>query len=196
MAQKICYICHKAIKDDSQSLKNHEGYCHINCFNKYINKLSNKKRREQNETKAPRTRKVNEESTAPVTKRNKTEEEYRVQKDFADYLLKISGETKPRVEWLALAKNYSETYKFSYSDMKLALMYWFEIQGNQYVKDKNPVGMIPYIINDALTFYSNLAETKEKNKDFDFKKLNDRKEIHIEKPKGKPIKLVNIGSIG
>lgn len=192
--QKICYICHKPITDDSKTMKNHDGYCHLECFNDYINSLSNSKRKKQSTVKTPRAKKSDDVS-APVTKKNKTEEEYRVQKAFADYLVSVSGESKPRVEWLALAKNYAETYKFSYEDMRLALQYWFEIKGNVYNEDKNPVGMIPYVINEAKAFYSHLAEVKRENSEFDWQ-ANQKTEVHIEKPKGKPIGLIDIGGIG
>lgn len=199
MAVRICYICNKPIADNEKSLRNHNGFCHEECFNKYIMSISNSKRKEQSTTKATTRRRKKKEEDAPATatvlKKDKTEEEYREQKEFADYLVSISGLPKPKVEFLALAKNYSQTYGFSYPDMTMALKYWHEILGNPYIEGKNPVGMIPYIMSEAKEFYAKLQATKEKNKEFDLNSYTTT-EVHIEKPKGKTPSVIDIEQIG
>lgn len=56
-----------------------------------------------------------------------------------------------------------EQNNFTYSGIHGTLKYWYIIKGNNIDRD-NPVGIVPYIYEQAKLFYKHKAEIQEKNK--------------------------------
>lgn len=49
--------------------------------------------------------------------------------------------------------DYKKQYNFTYSGMLKALMWWFDIKKNTTENTNGGIGILPYIYNDAKTYY-------------------------------------------
>ena len=89
--------------------------------------------------------------------------------------------------------NYKKEYNFSYSGMLKALTWWFDVKKNTLEKTNGGIGILPYIYNDAKTYYYGLFLAQNINKDKYFSKKVE--EIEIESPRvyTTPPKLWDIG---
>lgn len=85
--------------------------------------------------------------------------------------------------------NYIETYNFTYSGMKKALVYFYEVKGNDKSKANGGIGIIPYVYRDAYNYYYSIWLANQKNED---KIVTNYKpvirEVRIPPPKLKPRK--------
>lgn len=85
--------------------------------------------------------------------------------------------------------SYIEMYNFTYSGMRKALVYFYEVQGNDKKKANGGIGIIPYIYRDAFNYYYSLWLANQKNEG---KNIVDYKpvvrEVRIPSPQLKPRK--------
>lgn len=85
--------------------------------------------------------------------------------------------------------SYVEEYNFTYSGMKKALVYFYEVKGNDRTKAKGGIGIIPYVYRDAYNYYYSLWLANQKN---EHKVITDYKpvvrEVRIPPPQLKPRK--------
>ena len=67
--------------------------------------------------------------------------------------------------------DYKKQYNFSYSGMLKALTWWFDIKHNTLEGTNGGIGILPYIYNDARTYYYGLylAQVNNQNKDITYK---------------------------
>ena len=70
---------------------------------------------------------------------------------------------KPRVK--KQISQYIDEYNFTYSGIRKALMYFYEIKGKSLDKAQGGIGIVPYIYQDAYNYYYALWEAQQKNKD-------------------------------
>ena len=92
-------------------------------------------------------------------------------------------------------KQYKEEYNYTYSGMLKSLIWFYEIKGNSVEKANNNIGIIPYIYNDACSYYYSLYLAKIANESKNISEYKPKvKEIEIQSPrtKIKPPKLFNI----
>ena len=83
-------------------------------------------------------------------------------------------------------KQYVEEYNFTYSGIKKALIYFFEIKGNSIEKSNGGIGIVPYVYKNAYNYYLSLWQAQQKNVDkviFDY--VPNVKEIVIPPPQRK-----------
>ena len=83
-------------------------------------------------------------------------------------------------------KQYIEEYNFTYSGIKKALIYFFEIKGNSNEKSNGGIGIVPYVYKNAYNYYLALWQAQQKNVDkviFDY--VPNVKEIVIPPPQRK-----------
>lgn len=89
--------------------------------------------------------------------------------------------------------DYKRQYSFTYSGMLKALVWWFEVKKNSIDAANGGIGILPYIYNDAKTYYYGLylAQMANQNKTIQ----NKVEEIEIAPPRiyVAPPKLFNIG---
>lgn len=84
-------------------------------------------------------------------------------------------------------KSYIEQYNYTYSGMKKALVYFYEVKGNDISKANGGIGIIPYCYKDAYNYYYSLWLAKQKNEDKEIKLFVPIvREIVIEPPQLKP----------
>lgn len=79
-------------------------------------------------------------------------------------------------------KQYKEEYNFTYSGMRKALIYFYEIKGNSLEKSNGGIGILPYIYKRAHDYYYALWQAQQKN---------EQKEIAAFVPQVKEIVIPN-----
>lgn len=81
---------------------------------------------------------------------------------------------------------YVDDYNFTYSGIKKALIYFFEIKGNSIEKANGGIGIVPYVYQQAYQYYLALWQAQQKNED---KVIHDYvptiKEVVIPRPQRK-----------
>lgn len=85
--------------------------------------------------------------------------------------------------------DYIREYQYTYSGMLKALVYFYEVKGNNKNKANGGIGIIPFIYKDAYNYYYNLWMIQQSNKDknvIDY--VPKLKEIKIPIPKKEPRK--------
>lgn len=85
--------------------------------------------------------------------------------------------------------DYIKEYQYTYSGMLKALVYFYEVKGNNKNKANGGIGIIPFIYKDAYNYYYNLWMIQQSNKDknvIDY--VPKLKEIKIPIPKKEPRK--------
>lgn len=91
-------------------------------------------------------------------------------------------------------KEYVEKNNFSYSGIRKALVYFYEVKHGDKTKAKGRISIVPYVYQDAFNYYYALWEAQQKNQDIQTKSLQRNvREIVIPPPK-RQIKLKRIFS--
>lgn len=125
--------------------------------------------------------------TCAIAAENEKSQAEKDKEDLEKYIMELLGENyiSPRVK--KQINSYIETYNFTYSGMKKALVYFYEVQGNDKKKANGGVGIIPYIYRTAYEYYYTLWLAKQKNEN---KVISDYKpkivEVRIPSPQLKP----------
>ena len=93
-------------------------------------------------------------------KREKTDKE-----QLEDYIKDLFGTTyiDPRVR--AQIKKYVEEFNYTYSGIRKALIYHYEIKGGDKSKANGGIGIVPYVYQAAYEYHYNLWLAQQKNKD-------------------------------
>jgi hypothetical protein len=83
-------------------------------------------------------------------------------------------------------KQYIEEYKYSYSGIRKALIYFYEVKGNDKQKANGSIGIVPYIYKEAYNYYYSIWMAQQKNEG---KEINNYKpevrEVRIPVPKAR-----------
>ena len=82
--------------------------------------------------------------------------------DLENYIMKLLGEDyiSPRVR--KQINTYREQYQYTFSGMKKALVYFYEVKGNSTEKANGGIGIVPYVYKDAFNYYYSIWETRQK----------------------------------
>jgi len=124
-----------------------------------------------------------------VAEENEKSQAQKDKEDLEKYIMQLLGEEyiTPRVR--KQINSYIEEYNFTYSGMKKALVYFYEVQGNDKKKANGGIGIIPYIYRQAYEYYYSLWLANQKNEN---KIIVDYKpkviEVRIASPQRKPHK--------
>jgi hypothetical protein len=62
-------------------------------------------------------------------------------------------------------KTYIEENNYTYSGIKKALIYFYEVKGNSIEKANGGIGIVPFIYKDAFNYYYALWQAQQQNKD-------------------------------
>lgn len=60
-------------------------------------------------------------------------------------------------------KKFVEELNYTYSGIKKALVYFYEVKGNSIEKANKNIGIVPFIYNDAFNYYYAIWEANQKN---------------------------------
>lgn len=127
--------------------------------------------------------------TCALAAENEKSQAEKDKEDLEKYIMELLGEEyiSPRVR--KQMNSYVEEYNFTYSGMKKALVYFYEVKGNDRTKAKGGIGIIPYVYRDAYNYYYSLWLANQKN---EHKVITDYKpvvrEVRIPPPQLKPRK--------
>lgn len=87
-------------------------------------------------------------------------------------------------------KSYSEK-GYSYTSMKKTLQYFFEVRGNSLEKANGGIGIIPWVWDEAMQYWKDIEESKEKNKDTKMEEfVLPVREVHIKPPERSPLRYI------
>lgn len=116
---------------------------------------------------------------------NQTQEE-KDEEELYQYIKKLFNGSYNFVKVKRTIDKYKTEYNFTYSGMKKALVYFYEVKGHSIDKSNGNVGIIPYIYSDARNYYYSIWLARQKNED---KKVEDylpeEKIVKITPPKRK-----------
>ena len=103
--------------------------------------------------------------TCAIAAENEKSQAEKDKEDLENYIMNLLGEEfiSPKVR--KQISNYIETYNFTYSGMKKALVYFYEIKGNDKSKANGGIGIIPYVYRDAYNYYYSIWLANQKNED-------------------------------
>lgn len=114
-------------------------------------------------------------------KREKTDKEQL--EEYIKNLFQISY-IDPRVK--GQIKKYIDEYNYTYSGIRKALIYHYEIKGGDKSKANGGIGIVPYVYQAAYEYHYNLWLAQQKNKDVEITLYTPKvKEIVIPRPQRK-----------
>ena len=127
--------------------------------------------------------------TCAIAAENEKNQAEKDKEDLENYIMNLLGEEfiSPRVR--KQISNYIETYNFTYSGMKKALVYFYEVKGNDKSKANGGIGIIPYVYRDAYNYYYSIWLANQKTEDkivTNYKPII--REVRIPPPQLKPRK--------
>ena len=83
-------------------------------------------------------------------------------------------------------KKFIEEDNFTYSGIKKALIYFFEVKGNSIERAGKSLGIVPWVYQDAYRYYFSLWQAQQKNDTYKIKEYIPKiKEIIIPVPEVK-----------
>lgn len=134
------------------------------------------------------------------TKRYYHEQCYNVlleRKELVDYICELFNYKKPSVKVYQQMAKYHE-YGISYSDMLLALKYFYEIKKGDINKSQGGIGIITYVLDEAKEFATLEEIEKQKLIEKFENNANNKKEIlyvHVAEQCNKQKKNIDINAL-
>lgn len=101
---------------------------------------------------------------AVTSESTKTQEQID-REELEKYIMELLKEDfiSPRVR--KQIKQYTEEYKYTYSGIRKALFYFYEIKGNDKTKANGSIGIVPYVYKESYNYYYSLWLAKQRNED-------------------------------
>ena len=112
-------------------------------------------------------------------------------RELENYIKKLFGYSTipPRVMKQIQTYTHDVEHNYTYSGIYKTLKYFFEVRGNSLEKANGGIGIVPYVYNEAYTYWRALWEAQQKNEDIDIEEfILPTKEIHILPPQRQPMK--------
>ena len=116
--------------------------------------------------------------------------------DLENYIKNLLGDDYNPARVKKQIKDYKNEYKYSYSGMLKALVWFYEIKGNSIEKANGGIGILPFVYQDAYNYYYSLYLAQLVNEEKDVNQYKTKvREIVIKSPSvaGKPIRLFDLG---
>ena len=121
-----------------------------------------------------------------MSEAEKLSQEQKDKQELEEYIMKLfkTSYVEPRVQ--KQIKQFREEYHYTYSGIRKALIYFYEVKGNSIEKANGGIGIVPYTYTNAFNYYYSLWEAQQKNEN---KKVQEYvpivKEIIISRPQRK-----------
>ena len=92
-------------------------------------------------------------------------QENKDREELYDYIMKLFNISfvDPKIQ--KKIKKYIEENNYTYTGIKKALVYCFEIKGNSVEKANGGIGIVPYVYTQAYNYYYSLWLAQQKNED-------------------------------
>ena len=102
-----------------------------------------------------------------VAAENSKKQEDIDKEELENYIKQLLNEDfiSPRVR--KQINSFIEQYNYTYSGMRKALIYFYEVKGNDKSKANGGIGIIPYCYKQAYDYYYSLWLAKQKNENKD-----------------------------
>jgi hypothetical protein len=127
--------------------------------------------------------------TCAMAAENERSQAEKDKEDLEQYIMQLLGEEFISARVRKQINSYVEQYNYTYSGMKKALVYFYEVKKNDVSKANGGIGIIPYVYRDAYNYYYSLWLAKQKNEDKDITSFKPRVvEVRIAPPQLKPRK--------
>lgn len=90
-------------------------------------------------------------------------QEEKDKRELDDYIMKLFGTdfVEPRVQ--KQIKKYIEINKYTYSGIKKALIYYYEVKHGNLEKANGGIGIVEYIYSEAYRYYKSIWEAQQEN---------------------------------
>lgn len=191
MGKRKCVICSKPIEPNDQSVPYKNRYAHADCFNSAMKLIVSEKKETANKVTKERQRKISKTIDKPVTEKESIEK-----KELIAYIKQLTG-ADIDARTYSLIKKYRKDFPyFTYKGIQQTLEYYFVIKQNN-KENHNIIGIVPYIYDEAASYFRKLQETTLFN-ELQTKKLSDlyqTKKVKIIPPKT-TTKQIDISKIG
>jgi len=108
-----------------------------------------------------------------------------------EYIKKLFGYSSipPRVTKQIQNYVHDLEHNYTYSGIYKTLRYFFEVRGNSLEKANGGIGIVPYVYDEAYTYWRAIWEAQQKNENVDLKEfVLPVREIHITPPERQPLK--------
>lgn len=136
--------------------------------------------RNQEEWVAVNSRRYAHKKCHEEKENTKTQEEKDYEK-LIKYIKNKFGYSSLPVRVNKQINDYKKEYNFTYSGMFKALTWWFDIQNHTIEKANGGIGILPYIYNDAKTYFYGLYLAQLANEEKTI--YNQIEEIEIASPR-------------
>lgn len=110
-------------------------------------------------------------------------QEQKDKQELEEYIKQLFGTEFVEARVQKQIKKYIEENKFTYSGIKKALVYFFEIKHGDVNKARGSIGIVEYIYREAYSYYHKLWEAQQINKGKDVSGYYKVREIKIKPPK-------------
>ena len=115
----------------------------------------------------------------------KTQEE-KDKEELYDYIKILFKSNNIDIRIHKQIKQFKEEYNYTYSGLRKALTYFYEVKGNSIEKANGGIGIIPYIYRRAYEYYFALWQAQQKNENKSIEAYKPRvKEVYIKRPEKK-----------
>lgn len=119
---------------------------------------------------------------------SKQEKDKRLLEEYIKQLFGYSS-LPPKVVKQIQTYAHDLEHNYTYSGMLKTLRYFFEVRGNSIEKANGGIGIIPYVYDEAFSYWRAIWEAQQKNEHIDLKEfILPVREIHISPPKREPMK--------
>lgn len=85
--------------------------------------------------------------------------------ELEKYIMKLLKEDYISPKVRKQMNTFIKDYNYTYSGMKKALVYFYEVKGNDPAKANGGIGIIPYCYRQAFEYYYSLWLAQQKNED-------------------------------
>lgn len=117
-----------------------------------------------------------------VKEEQKKKKEEPERKDLYDYLDKLF---KGTCDWARIGKTikqFQKDYGYTYSGIKKALIYFYEVKGNSIEKANGNISIVPYVYKQAFDYYYSIWEAKQKNENKQIEEYLPKEKVIIINP--------------
>ena len=129
------------------------------------------------------------QAAAPTKVTGIEEAELQDYRQLTDYINEVF---KGKVNWAATVTKMKQLrgQQYTYSGMYKALKWWYEICKHSTAEAKTPLGIIPFIYNDAFDYYKAIYEAEQANRKIELQeKVVD---FYIDPPEVKPMVKIRL----
>lgn len=113
---------------------------------------------------------------------NKTQDE-KDKEDLESYIMKLFNESFINAKIKKQIAQYRSEYNYTYSGIRKALVYAFEVKKNDLKKANGGIGIVPFVYKDAYNYYYSLWVATQKNAEKDLSEyIPQQVEVHIPVP--------------